>query len=114
MWRKESHQVQERYRQMAEMAKQEHMKQYPEYKYRPRPPRKKKPTKGITAALPVYPSYLQATMNDPQNGWISYQPHPSVDADQVWKKQRSDPVETPPIPRQELPTLPTNGVTTDN
>ncbi|RHZ89804.1 hypothetical protein Glove_9g249 [Diversispora epigaea] len=62
MWHEEPPEVRSKFQKMADAAKQEHMKKYPEYRYRPRRPQERKrriqpredlsPTSGNTPTLP--------------------------------------------------------------
>ncbi|CAG8454357.1 12503_t:CDS:1 [Acaulospora colombiana] len=61
MWHEEPQEVRSKFQKMADAAKQEHMKKYPEYRYRPRRPQERKrriqpredspPTQGSTPTL---------------------------------------------------------------
>ncbi|CAG8517907.1 6451_t:CDS:1 [Acaulospora colombiana] len=69
MWHEEPLEVRNKFQKMAEAAKEEHMKKYPEYRYRPRRPQERKrraPTRDAASrrqSAPVLPQNLQSHNN---------------------------------------------------
>src|SRR5581483_9512299 len=61
MWHEEPLEVRVKFQKMAEDAKQEHMKKYPEYRYRPRRPQERKRRVPLREATPPPPPRRSST-----------------------------------------------------